>query len=68
MSAKDNKEENKNIDVEEEIVLQTGDIYGETLKGIAMGKYFKDCEIDEEECYVIELYEPKETEEEVGWQ
>ena len=47
MSAKDNKEENKNIDVEEEIVIQTGMIDGETLKIMAMGKYFKDCEIDE---------------------
>ena len=45
-SAKDNKEENKNIDVEEEIVIQTGMIDGETLKIMAMGKYFKDCEID----------------------
>ena len=29
MSAKDNKEENKNIDVEEEIVIQTGMICNE---------------------------------------
>ena len=50
----------------EEIVIQTGDIYGESLKGMTMGKIFIDCEIDEEECYVIELYEPKETEDR-GW-
>ena len=62
MSAKDNKEENKNIDVEEEIVIQTGMIDGETLKIMAMGEYFIDCEIDEEEVYEIDLYEPKDVE------
>ena len=61
MSAKADKE-NMNIDVEEDIVIQTGMIFGGSLKGMVMGEYFIDCEIDEEECYVIELYEPKDFE------
>ena len=60
--------DNKNMKevVEEEIVIQTGDIYGESLKGMAMGEYFIDYEIDEEEFYEIDLYEPKDVEDR-GW-
>ena len=65
VSANDNKKDMKKV-VEEEIVIQTGMIDGETLKKMAMGEYFKDCEIDEEECYEIDLYEPKEAEDR-GW-
>ena len=64
MSSSNNKDMKKVV--EEEIVIQTGSIDGESLKRMAMGEYFKDCEIDEEECYELELYEPKEAEDR-GW-
>jgi len=41
-------------------VIQTGIVYGETLKYIGIGEYFKNCEIDSEEWYDIDLYEPKD--------
>ena len=41
-------------------------ICGGDLKGLAIGEYFKDCEIEEDDCCDIEFYEPKETEDR-GW-
>ena len=65
MSANADKENMKEV-VEEEIVIQTGLICGKSLKGMAMGEYFIDYEIDEEEFYEIDLYEPKDVEDR-GW-
>lgn len=40
-----------------------GSIDGETLKDMGLGEYFNKHKIDNEECYVIKFYEPKEKKE-----